>query len=281
MRVELFSYALKPIVIAIVAQAVWNLGSSALKNNVLRATAVLVAAAFYAGVNQIILLFGAGFGLSLVFYLKSKKEERETAAFVVIILISSLLIGSALALSAFTPETLAYAPSSIFWYFLKIGSAIYGSGYVLLAFLRTDLVAHYHWLTQSQLIDAIAAGQITPGPVFTTATFIGYVVGGAEAATLATVGIFLPAFVLVAATASLVHKMRASKLASAFLDAVNAAALALMTVVLLQLARAAIFDIPTAAISMISTILLLRFKLNPIWLMLAGLALGALNLLRA
>jgi chromate transporter len=164
--------------------------------------------------------------------------------------------------------------SSLFWIFFKIGSVLFGSGYVLLAFLRADLVERLGWLTEAQLIDAVAVGQVTPGPVFTTATFIGYLLSGPYGALVATAGIFLPAFVFVAASGPLVPRLRSSPLASAFLDGVNVASLALMTVVTVQLGRAALIDAPSITLAVVAAVLLLRFKLNATWLVLGGAAAG-------
>jgi chromate transporter len=162
----------------------------------------------------------------------------------------------------------------LFWVFFKIGSVLFGSGYVLLAFLRADLVQRLHWLTEAQLIDAIAAGQVTPGPVFTTATFVGYLLDGPAGALIATAGIFLPAFIFVALSGPLVPRLRASPIAGAFLDGVNVASLALMGVVTAQLGRAAIVDVPTALLALASGALLLRFRVNSTWLVLGGAAIG-------
>jgi chromate transporter len=162
----------------------------------------------------------------------------------------------------------------LFLFFLKVGAVLYGSGYVLLAFIRADLVERWHWLTESQLLDAIAVGQVTPGPVFTTATFIGYVLGGLKGGVVATVGIFLPAFVFVALSGPLVPRIRRSPIAGAFLDGVNATALSLMLVVTYQLARAAVADITTVALAIASAAILLRFKFNSAWLILAGALIG-------
>ena len=147
---------------------------------------------------------------------------------------------------------------------------------MLLAFLRADLVQRLGWLTESQLIDAIAVGQVTPGPVFTTATFIGYVLAGPGGALIATCGIFLPAFIFVALSGPLIPKLRGSPSASAFLDGVNVASLALMVVVTLQLARAALVDGWTIGLGLVSAALLVRFKLNATWLVLGGAVVGAL-----
>jgi chromate transporter len=151
---------------------------------------------------------------------------------------------------------------------------LFGSGYVLLAFLRADLVERLRWLTESQLLDAIAVGQFTPGPVFTTATFIGYVLGGPGGAVTATVGIFLPAFVFVALSGPFVPRMRRSRTAGAVLDGVNVASLALMAAVTLNLAHAAIVDLQTAVLALVAAVLLLRFRINSAWLVLGGGVVG-------
>jgi chromate transporter len=162
--------------------------------------------------------------------------------------------------------------STIFLAFLKIGALVFGSGYVLLAFLRADLVDRLHWLSERQLLDAVAVGQVTPGPVFTTATFIGYLIGGPGGAVLATIGIFLPGFVLVVVTRPLLARIRRSATASAFLDGVNVASLSLMGVVTVQLARAALVDLPTLLIATVGAVLLIRWKVNSTYLV-AGAAL--------
>jgi chromate transporter len=150
--------------------------------------------------------------------------------------------------------------------FLKIGAVLYGSGYVLLAFLRNDFVVRLGWLTDQQLIDAVAVGQLTPGPVFTTATFIGYIVAGTSGAALSTLAIFLPSFVFVAIVYPLVPGLRGSAWMSAFLDGVNVAAIGLMLAVTWQLGRTAVIDGPSAALALVATILLLRWRINSVWL---------------
>jgi chromate transporter len=164
----------------------------------------------------------------------------------------------------------------LFAVFLKIGSVLFGSGYVLLAFLRSDLVERLRWLTERQLLDAVAVGQVTPGPVFTTATFVGYLVAGWPGAVAATVGIFLPAFVFVALSGPLVPRLRQSPTAGAVLDGVTVASLALMAVVGVQLGRAALVDGPTIALAVASAVLLLRFRVNSVWLVLGGALVGLL-----
>ena len=170
--------------------------------------------------------------------------------------------------------SVSFSLTTLFVTFLKIGSVVFGSGYVLLAFLRNDFVHHLGWLTDQQILDAVAVGQFTPGPVFTTATFIGYVLGGMPGAILATVGIFLPSFLLVAAVFPLVEILRRSPWASAFLDGVNVGALGLMAGVTWQLGRAAITDWLTLALALISAIILFRFKVNSAWIVLGGGIIG-------
>jgi chromate transporter len=152
----------------------------------------------------------------------------------------------------------------------------FGSGYVLLAFLRGDLVDRWHWLTNGQLLDAVAVGQVTPGPVFTTATFIGYVLGGGPGAFVATLGIFLPAFVFVALSGPLVPRVRRSETAGAFLDGVNVGSLALMAVVTFELGRSALIDLPTVLLALASAVLLIRYRVNSAWLVLGGALTGLL-----
>jgi chromate transporter len=164
--------------------------------------------------------------------------------------------------------------SQLFWVFLKVGALLYGSGYVLLAFLHNDLVAQLGWLTDQQLLDAVAVGQFTPGPVFTTATFVGYVLAGLPGALVATVGIFLPSFVFVALLGRLVPAMRRSPWTAALLDGVNVAALGLMAGVTWQLGNAAIFDWLTALLAVAAVAVLFRFRINSAWLVLAGGVVG-------
>jgi chromate transporter len=162
----------------------------------------------------------------------------------------------------------------LFLVFLRIGSIVFGSGYVLLAFLRADLVVHRAWVTDAQLVDAVAIGQVTPGPVFTTATFLGYLLRGPVGAVVATVGIFLPAFILVAISGPLIPLLRRSATAGAFLDGVNVASLALMAAVSYQLGRSAIVDWVTIGLGIASAVLLLRFRINSAWLVLGGAIVG-------
>jgi chromate transporter len=186
----------------------------------------------------------------------------------------SLLAAIALSKSISSSAEAPFSLHSLFLYFLKIGSVLYGSGYVLLAFLQTDLVNHWHWLSASQLLDATAMGQVTPGPVFTTATFIGYLLGSWPGALIATAGIFLPAFVFIAVSVPIVSRLRESPVANAFLDGVNVASLALMAVVTWRLGRAAIIDPTTILLAVAGGILLVRYRVNSAWLVLGGAIAG-------
>jgi chromate transporter len=249
-------YGVKPVVIAVVLQAIWGLSSVALKNWILRIIAVLTLALALLGVNELPLLFA---GALLMMCMERFKVSRAIPP-------AMLTLGLLSSIPVTLPE--------LFWSMLKIGSVLYGSGYVLLAFLRGEFVERLHWLTSAQLVDAIAIGQITPGPVFSSATFVGFLIAGVPGAILATVAIFAPAFAFTALTHKLVSRLRNSKLASAFLDGVNATATALMLAATLELSRTAIVDVWTAALTLISGFLLVRYKLNSSYLMLVGVALG-------
>ena len=259
-------YGVKPVIIAIVLQALWSLGRTAIKNVSLGMVGLAGIVLAFLGVHELLILLGGGvvvgFGQIIMRQIKTGRSSLTFA--------SPLLF----LLQTTAATTTAFGLWPLFLFFLKVGAVLYGSGYVLLAFIRADLVERWQWLTESQLLDAIAVGQVTPGPVFTTATFIGYVLGGFSGAVVATVGIFLPAFVFVAASGPLVPRIRRSPAAGAFLDGVNAASLALMFVVTYQLGRAAVIDIPTIILALVSAIALFRFKVNSAWLILAGAIMG-------
>jgi chromate transporter len=254
-------WGVKPVVLAVVAQAIWNLARTAARTRLLRVVTLAAVVAAALGVHEIAVLVGGG---AVMAGARAWRSTRGAP-------LRQLLPVVPIAAGAAAP---AVGLTALFWTFVKIGSLLFGSGYVLLAFLRADLVERLHWLTPGQLIDAVAAGQITPGPVFTTATFVGYLVAGPAGATVATAGIFLPAFVFVAASGPLVPRLRASPTAGAFLDGVNAASLALMAVVTVHLGHAAIVDVPTAILAAISAVVLVRYAPNASWLVLAGAAIG-------
>jgi chromate transporter len=233
----------KPVIIAIVLVAVRDLAPAALRSPLALAVAVVAFALALAGVHELLILLLAG------------------------------LAGLA------RRATLAAAPFGLwplFWFFAKVGSVLYGSGYVLLAFLRGDLVERWGWLSESQLLDAIAVGQFTPGPLFTTATFIGFLLAGAPGAAVATIGIFLPAFVFVSLSAPLLPRLRQSPAAACVLDAVNAASVALMAAVTLELGRSVLLDGPGLLLLLLSGALLLRYRINSAWLVAGGAVIGFL-----
>ena len=254
---EWLLYGIKPVIIAVVLQALWGLGRKALKGPLLAAAGVAVFVGYLAGLNELLLLFGVGLLVAVIRTGRGRWAGGRMAALVIPWL-------------AVAPPAGAASLSQLFLVFLKVGGLLYGSGYVLLAFLHNDLVINLGWLTDQQLLDAVAVGQFTPGPVFTTATFVGYVVAGWPGAVVATVGIFLPSFLFVAALSPLIPRMRRSAGLAALLDGVNAAALGLMAAVTWQLGRAALVDWLTVLLALLAAGLLLRFKINSAWLVLAG-----------
>ena len=262
-------YGVKPVIIAVVVQAIWSLGHTALKTKLLAAVGIAGVVLTFLGVHELIILGGGGLLLAL-FYLSRKGSLNGTICAVFSTSPLTFLFQSGIGSAAVATFNLWW----LFLFFVKVGAVLYGSGYVLLAFIRADLVERWHWLTESQLLDAIAVGQVTPGPVFTTATFVGYVLGGSKGAVVATIGIFLPAFVFVALSGPLVPKIRNSPTAAAFLDGVNAAAMSLMFVVTYQLARSALIDVTTITLALLSAFLLLRFHVNSAWLILGGALAG-------
>ena len=258
-------YGVGPVIIAIVLQALWKLETSAVKGPLTLGLGVLVTALSLAGWNELgLLAFG---GISMVCL--QLRRTRLMAGILAAVGTTSTLaatLGGALIL----PVTL----TRLTLFFLKVGSVLFGSGYVLLAFLRSDLVDRWGWLTDEQLIDAVTVGQGTPGPVFTTATCIGYLLHGWEGAVLATIGIFIPGFLFVAASQPLIPRLRTSPITSALLDGVVTASLGLMTAVTWHLGNATIFDLPTAGIAVAAATALLVGRLNSTWLVGAGAIAG-------
>jgi len=252
-------YAIKPVVIAIILQALWSLARTATKTKVLAFVGVISIVLNAIGIAPLIVLAIAGIASVAPLWLKRRVHPT----------LSAIPLSGQFALLSGATAAVAVVPVSmlrLFLSFLKIGSVVFGSGYVLLAFLRAEFVDHLHWITEKQLIDAVAVGQFTPGPVFTTATFIGYLVAGTLGAVVATLGIFLPGFFLVAVSGPLIPKLRRSPMAGAILDGVVVGSLALMAVVAWQLGMAAIIDWLTALIFVASAVALLRFRLNSAWL---------------
>ncbi|MBK7702845.1 MAG: chromate efflux transporter [bacterium] len=280
-RVAALLDGVKPVIVAIVAHALWGMSRSVLKRPLPIVLAVAALVAVLAGANELLVLAGAGLA-ALATRLSSLR--RPPGALLLglggFLAAASRLPAAAVAGAA---EIVArpFALPSLFLFFLKVGSVLFGSGYVLIAFLRADLVDRWRWLTESQLLDAVAVGQVTPGPLFSTATFIGYLLGGVPGAVLATLGIFLPAFVFVALSGPLVPRLRRSPTAGLFLDGVVAASLALMAAVSWQIGRAAVRDATSAVLAVVALALLVRTRVGSLWLVLggglAGLALQTLG----
>ncbi|MBK9303445.1 MAG: chromate efflux transporter [bacterium] len=280
-RVAALLDGVKPVIVAVVVHALWGMSRSVLKRPLPIVLAVGSLLAVLAGVNELLVLAGAGLAALAT---RLPPLRRPPGALL-------LGLGGFLAAASRLPaaavagvaEIVArpFALSSLFLFFLKVGSVLFGSGYVLIAFLRADLVDRWRWLTESQLLDAVAVGQVTPGPLFSTATFIGYLLGGVPGAVLATLGIFLPAFVFVALSGPLVPRLRRSPAAGAFLDGVVAASLALMAAVSWQIGHAAVRDAPSAVLAAAALALLVRTRIGSLWLVLggglAGLALQGLG----
>lgn len=286
---EALLYGVKPVIIAIVVQALLHLGRTAITGWLPAAVAVAAAGLYLAGINELIVLAGAA-----LLVVSVRLPRRPTGGPLLsldgsllglsggLLALPSRLRGSALLGLAPGLLTPAAAVSSsveltrLFGVFLKIGAVLYGSGYVLLAFLRGDLVVRLGWLTDAQLLDAVAIGQFTPGPVFTTATFVGYVLAGLPGAALATIGIFLPSFLFVAALRRLLPRLRDRAWTAALLDGVNAAALGLMAGVCAQLARDALVDALTVVLVATAGLALWHTRLNSAWLVAAGALTGLL-----
>lgn len=259
-------YGIKPVIIAVVVQALWGLLRTAVKSALLALVGLIVLALYLAGQNEIALLFTGGIFVMLV---QNARRWRALAG----VSASAFLPVAGLSISTAAQVAVAAVPFGqglLFLTFLKIGAVLYGSGYVLLAFLRNDFVERLGWLTGQQLLDAVAIGQFTPGPVFTTATFIGYVLGGIPGAILATLGIFLPGFIFVAAINPFVPRLRRSPWMSGLLDGVNVAAIGLMAAVTWELGSAAVVDPLTLVLALVAALVLIRFKVNSAWLVLGG-----------
>jgi chromate transporter len=292
-------YGIGPVVIAIVAQALVKLGQAALSRWVYAPVGGAALVAALAGVNELAVLgVGGALGLALAMRPSGPGSGAATLAWLAALpaalahllrgatavaaqagatagaaagsLAAATATGAAGATAAAVPFTL----SGLTLFFLKVGAVLFGSGYVLLAFLRADLVERWGWLTDQQLIDAITVGQVTPGPVFTTATFIGYLLGGWMGAVLATAAIFAPGFFFVAVTQPLIPRLRASRALGGGLDGVVAASLGLMAAVTWQLAQAAVVDVTTALIASTAAVVLFRWRTNSTWLILGGAAAG-------
>ena len=277
-------YGIKPVVVAIIAYALWGLCRTVLKGVWPVIVAVLVLSLYLLGVNVLFLLFGGGIFYGLVRIAQRWYGEKHapikpplSSLIGIFALQPRWRISLAVPFMSLATNSVPFSLPVLFLTFLKIGAILYGSGYVLLAFLRSDFVLQLHWLTDRQLLDAIAIGQFTPGPLFTTATFIGYIVGGLPGALLATLAIFLPSFFFIPLVHPVATRLRRSPWTAPLLDGVNIAALALMAGVLVQLGQNALTDILTWVITLLAFLILLRFKINSAWLILAGAAIGMIR----
>ncbi len=258
-------YGVKPAVIAIIVQAVWSLARKGFKSPLLIIVGLGVLGLYLFGFNEIALLLG---GAVLVLLVQSgwRLFKRRTAALMLTpaLLLKFPLVGLA-------TSTVAFNQATLFLTFLKMGATLFGSGYVLLAFLNSEFVENLGWLTHAQVVDAIAvAGQITPGPVFNSAAFVGYLLGGWPSALLAALGIFLPSFILVGLLSRFLPAMRKSWWAGSLLDGINAASLGLMAAVAIQLGRSVIIDPFTIFIAVAALFIVIRFKVSSVWLVLGG-----------
>jgi chromate transporter len=260
-------YGINPVVMAIILVATYRLGKTALKGKVQVLLGVLAFGAALLGVNEVLILLGAGVMGILLYAPPAWLQKRSSMAMV--LPLASLLYA--------VPKSWAWLDNRLMLlglFFLKVGSLLFGSGMMLFAFIQRDVVVRYGWLSQQQLINAVAVGQMTPGPVLSSATFIGYLVSGWSGALVATVAVFLPSFIIVALMGPVIPRLRQSRIAQAFLKGVNAAVVALIMAVSLVLFRSAIVDGWTVIILAVGLIALLRFRVDTLWLVLGGAFLG-------
>jgi len=280
-EVEPFLYGIKPAVIAVILGAVWKLGRTAVKGWRFAVLGLGVAASVLAGLNEVWALLAGGLIGTLWLRAGGYDSSRTAGALLPILFLrpsgataGAGAAGSAGLLLGGVGAVGTVSLWKLFFFFLKIGAILYGSGYVLVAFLEGGLVQDYGWLTQAQLLDAIAIGQFTPGPVLSTSTFIGYVVEGVPGAAVATLGIFLPSFFFVLILNPLIPKLRESVWLSAFLDAVNVAAVALMVAVTIELGVGTLVSWPARVIAALAALLALGYRVNAVWLVAGGAVLG-------
>ena len=263
-----------PVVIAIVVSALWQLGRTAVKSSYLAMLGLAALLALLSGVHEMVVLLAAGLASGVAVGAVTWRG-RFAALLSLVCGWTSWRVGVlAATIAGAAGPTAAFTLWSLFLVFARIGALLFGSGYVLVAFLRADVVERLGWLTERQLLDAVAVGQVTPGPLFTTATFVGYLVGGVTGAAVATVGIFLPAFVFVALSGRLVPRLRRSRVAGAVLDGVNVASLAMMAAVTWQLGSVTLRAPVPVALAGLSALLLTRYSVNPAWLVAGGATLG-------
>jgi chromate transporter len=274
-QMEWLLYGVKPVMVAIIAQAVWELGKRAVKGPLTLIVGAIALLLYALGVAEIPLLIAGGV-LVMLIQNRSRLHWRGGALAAISLGAGCLLNPIALVAATVAQAATPFSYTQLFWSFFKIGAVLYGSGYVLIAFMQTEFVQNLGWLTNQQLLDAIVVGQITPGPLFTSATFVGYILGGVPGAVIATIGIFLPAFIFVASVRPFVPRLRRSPWFGALLDGVNIVSLALVVGVTVGLGRASLIDPLTSALCVLALVILLRFKVNSTWLILGGALLGFL-----
>lgn len=271
-EVGLLLYGIKPVVVAVIFKALLGLGQKAINGKLLAVIAAGVLGLYFVGVNEILLLFA---GALLYMLISNIQAVQKTVA-------GALFLAPFAGLKALSVSTAAasvpFSLQLLFLTFLKIGAVLYGSGYVLLAFLRADFVVRLGWLTEQQLLDAIAIGQLNPGPFFSTATFIGYFLSGYPGAVIATVGILLPSFIISMLTSPLIPRIRDSKWVGSFMDGINAASIGLMAAVTWQIGRASLIDPFTIILALAAAVALFRFKVNSTLLVLGGAAAGLISM---
>ena len=268
-EVGLLLYGIKPVVVAVIFKALLGLGQKAINGKLLAVIAAGVLGLYFVGVNEILLLFA---GALLYMLISNIQAVQKTVA-------GALFLAGLKALSVSTAAaSVPFSLQLLFLTFLKIGAVLYGSGYVLLAFLRADFVVRLGWLTEQQLLDAIAIGQLNPGPFFSTATFIGYFLSGYPGAVIATVGILLPSFIISMLTSPLIPRIRDSKWVGSFMDGINAASIGLMAAVTWQIGRASLIDPFTIILALAAAVALFRFKVNSTLLVLGGAAAGLISM---
>ncbi len=263
-------YGIKPAILVVILFAVWKLGKTALKSWQLGVLGMGVITALLLGMNEVfVLVLGSAIG---TLWLWKPKTLERLKRLEVLVLGALLPVGVAQATGTLVPT--AVSLPKLGWFFFKTGTVLFGSGYVLVAFLETGLVSEYGWLTRQQLLDAVAVGQFTPGPILSTATFVGYLVAGIPGALIATIGIFLPSFVFVALLNPLIPRLRQAPWTSAFLDAVNLCAVALLGVVVAKLLPSSLPNGPAWFIAVVAGIVFWRWKLSSFWLVLGGASFG-------
>lgn len=272
-QVQGMLYGMKPVIVAVIVQALVGLGRSVLKGPSAWLIALAAGVLAAIGAPEVAIVFVPGAALGLIAHQKEGKLASGMPLAVALLCVLGLIAGS-IWLAGRDLGNVAYSLMPMFLVFLKVGAVLYGGGYVLLSYLHTDLVLKLGWLSKAQLLDAVAVGQFTPGPVFTTATFVGYLLGGVPGALTATLAIFLPSFFFVAICARWLEKARSSPSVAAFLGGVNAASMGLMGAVLVKLGRDAVVDWLTLSIAVASMIVLLRTKLNSAWLVALGALVG-------